>query len=304
MNRAANLLGITQPAVSKLLANFEAEAGIQLFDRSMRRLVVTARGMQLYKEIDRIFAGLRQVERSIDLIKREELERLVIGVMPALSGPSSSASYSVPRSIAQRSTFNHGAQLAVHCDWVATRQMDIGFVNDPFEHPGLRSEVILDEPLVCIMPKGHPLEANGSIEPKDLEGIPFVSFRSDTEIRQHVDAALKEHGVTTCTAVEATNSQTVCELVAGGLGISLVHPLLAHAVRSSVTIRRFDPSIMLGFLLCCPRELPNTRLTEEFLQATRSAVAELSGEIRRAGSDGNIRSPAGSAGAREVLKHF
>ena len=76
--------------MSKLIAHLEEDTGLKLFDRVKGRLAPTARGMRLYEEIDRIFDGIRQVENAIDTIRREEEGQLLIGVMPALSGPSSS----------------------------------------------------------------------------------------------------------------------------------------------------------------------------------------------------------------------
>ena len=86
VSRAAETMHVSQPAMSKLIAHLEEDSGLQLFDRLKGRLAPTARGMRLYEEIDRIFAGVRQVENAIDTIRRDEQGRILIGVMPALSG--------------------------------------------------------------------------------------------------------------------------------------------------------------------------------------------------------------------------
>src|SRR5437868_1521109 len=86
VSRAAELLNVSQPAMSKLIAHLEFDTGLKLFDRVKGRLAPTAHAMRLYDEVGRIFAGVRQVENAVDAIRREEQGRLAVGVMPALSG--------------------------------------------------------------------------------------------------------------------------------------------------------------------------------------------------------------------------
>lgn len=86
VSQAGIVLGVSQPAVSKLLAHLEADTGLTLFDRVRGKLALTARGMRLYQEIERVFSGLRQVEQAVDSIRRDEQRTLTVGVLPALSG--------------------------------------------------------------------------------------------------------------------------------------------------------------------------------------------------------------------------
>ena len=86
VSRAALVLSISQPAMSKLIAHLEGDTGLRLFNRLKGRLAPTEQAMRLYDEIDRIFAGVHQVANAVDAIRREEQGRLAIGVMPALAG--------------------------------------------------------------------------------------------------------------------------------------------------------------------------------------------------------------------------
>ena len=71
--------------MSKLIAHLEFDSGLRLFDRVKGRLAPTEHGMRLYEEVGRIFAGVRQVENAVEAIRREEQDRLAIGVLPALA---------------------------------------------------------------------------------------------------------------------------------------------------------------------------------------------------------------------------
>src|ERR1700739_696845 len=85
VSRAAELLNISQPAMSKLIAHLEVDTGLKLFDRVKGRLVPSEHGLRLHEEIGGVFACVRQVENAVEAIRREEQGRLAIGVMPALA---------------------------------------------------------------------------------------------------------------------------------------------------------------------------------------------------------------------------
>jgi len=160
VSRAAELLNVSQPAMSKLIAHLEFDTGLKLFDRLKGRLAPTAQGMRLYDEVGRIFAGVRQVENAVEVIRREEQGRLSIGVMPALAG-----------SFIQRSTKSFlddhqnvfctvqslGSQWIM--EWLIERKLDIGLVEAGLENPYVVGEPLMKHPLVCIMAPDHPLAA-------------------------------------------------------------------------------------------------------------------------------------------------
>ncbi|NOW44951.1 DNA-binding transcriptional LysR family regulator [Novosphingobium sp. SG751A] len=76
VSRGAEVLNISQPAMSKLISHLEMGTGLKLFDRVKKRLAPTNHAMRLYQEVDRIFAGVRQVESAIDTLRREEQGRI------------------------------------------------------------------------------------------------------------------------------------------------------------------------------------------------------------------------------------
>jgi DNA-binding transcriptional LysR family regulator len=280
VSRAAEMLNVSQPAMSKLIAHLEEDTGLRLFDRLKGRLAPTPRGMRLYEEIDRIFAGVRQVENAIDMIRRDEQGRLLIGVMPALSG-----------SFIQQATSRFLAhQPDVFCtiqsrssQWITeslvTRKLDVGLVVAPIDNPFIVAEPMLGQPVVCILPLGHPLTAKTVIVPADLIGVPFVSFDPESHTSHRVANVVRAHDVDLDTVMVVNVSPTLCEFVAAGVGVSLVHPLIIGGMRDKLAIRRFEPAIQLDFQLCYVRDSRNARLVESYLAVTRETAAAISRTI-------------------------
>jgi DNA-binding transcriptional LysR family regulator len=277
VSSAAEMLHVSQPAMSKLIAHFETDTGLKLFDREKGRLAPTEHGMRLYEEIDRIFAGVRQVENAAEAIRREERGQLAVGVMPALSG-----------TFIQRATmgflenradvFCSVQSLSSHriADWLATRKLDVGLASARIDNPYISMEPLMEHPLVCIMPLGHPLAAKSRIEPQDLDRVPFVTFNPDSNAGQCVSTVFERYRVKPRIVLAANISPTLCELVAAGLGVSLVHPLMVSGLEQRLVIRRFEPAVLFGFRLCSSRDNRNARLVQAFVQQVRITAEQVS----------------------------
>jgi DNA-binding transcriptional LysR family regulator len=277
ISSAAQMVHISQPAMSKLIAHFEEDTGLKLFDRLKGRLAPTECAMRFYREIDRIFAGVRQIENAAEAIRREERGRLVVGVMPALSG-----------SFIQRATTDFlKDRRNVFCsvqslsslwivDRLVARKLDIGLVTARIDNPYVIFEPLMEHPLVCIMPLDHPLAAKSQIEPQDLDQIPFVNFNPDSYAGHRVEEMFEAQGVKAQIVLIANVAPTLCEFVAAGLGVSLVHPLEVIGLEHRLVVRRFEPNILANFQLCRSVDSRNAQLVEAFAQELRATAAQIS----------------------------
>jgi DNA-binding transcriptional LysR family regulator len=280
VSRAASILNISQPAVSKLIAHLEDDTGLKLFDRLKGRLAPTKMAMRLYEEVDRIFSGIRQVESAVEAIRREEQGQLNIGVMPALSGAFiqevTSAFLRVHPSVYCSIHVRSSEWIA---DWLVTRKLDVGLLSARMENPYFITEPLVEHPLVAIMPLDHRLTQETVIGPHHLDNEPFISFSPESYTAQSLGVMFHAHKIRANTVLVASISPTLCEFVAAGLGISLVHPLHISGMQGRLAVRRFEPSVPLAFHLCRVRESRNSRLVEAFVEETREIAGRISGEL-------------------------
>ena len=284
VSSAAAALNVSQPAMSKSLAQLEADADLRLFDRVKGRLAPTEQGMRLYAEIDRIFSGVQQVENAIDALHRQAQGRLLIGVMPALSGAF------VQRVVTAFLHAHPGTYCSVEArssEWVMEslvgHRLDVGFLSSGMQNPYVESELLMEHAVVCIMPPGHPLAARRVVVPTDLAGFPFVSFDPETATGQRIVAMLAAHGVNPNVALVANVARTVCEFVAAGTGLSLVHPLMVHpsmvSASDRIVVRPFEPETTLGFLLSHGPASRNARLVADFTKVARATADAMLQEV-------------------------
>src|SRR5579862_5031537 len=82
---AGRLLGRSQPAITRLIQELEAEVGYPLFTRNGPRVTPTEQGILLYEEVEHVLAGLHQIEKRADEIARGESRPLRIAATSALA---------------------------------------------------------------------------------------------------------------------------------------------------------------------------------------------------------------------------
>ncbi len=263
--------------MSKLITHFEADTGLRLFDRLKGRLAPTEYGMRLYQEIDRIFAGVRQVENAAEAIRREEQGQLRVGVMPALSG---SFIQSATTSFLKGRSNMFCSVESLNSQWIVERliagKLDIGLVDSRVDNPYLTLEPLMEHPLVCIMPLDHPLAAKSRIVAQDLDQIPFVSFQPDIDIGHLVEGMFEAHKVKAQIVLVANVAPTLCQFVAAGLGVSLVHPLVLGGLKDRLAVRRFEPEMHFHFQLCRRADSRIPQFVEAFAQEVRTTAAQIS----------------------------
>lgn len=280
VSRAALLLNISQPAISKSIAHLEYDTGLRLFDRVKGRLAPTEQAMRLYEEVGRIFAGVQQVENAVEAIRREEQGRLSVGVMPALSGPFVQR---VTTTFLQERKSVYCYVETLNSQWVVdrliARKLDVGLVAATIENPYVTREPLMRHPVVCIMPPGHPLAEKTVIEPQDLDEVPFVEIDKDIDLGNIVAAMFETYRIRPKIVIGSNVAQTICEFVAAGHGVSLVHPLSLTGFEHRIIARRFEPELHYAFQLCRSADSKNLQLIDAFAHSAEMTAAKISEAI-------------------------
>ncbi|ACD20847.1 LysR substrate-binding domain-containing protein [Paraburkholderia phytofirmans] len=280
VSAAADALFVSQPAVSKLLANLEDDCDLKLFERVRGKLAPTRHGMRLYAEIDRVFSGLRQVEHAIASIHRDDQKQLTVGVLQALSGSF------INRVVKSFLRIHPDVMITIHtrdspflAEWLSTQQIDVGLISSIVDNPYIERDTLIEHPLICVLPPGHHLCSKPVIDISDLNEEDFITFPESTLTRQRVDALFEQNAVRPRIVMQASTAPTICEAVAAGIGVSLVHPLFTDGVKERLVLRRFTPSTPFSFQLCRNRSSNNVQLVDDFLREAKRVSDETSKEL-------------------------
>jgi LysR family pca operon transcriptional activator len=198
VQKAAESLSITQPAVSKTVAELEAILGVKLFERGRHGAVPTREGQLFMPHASACVSALRQ---GVDLLARAEgvaSATLEIGILPTVASaliPSVLKRFAVewPRVIVRLATGSN-AELLERLK-AGSIEFAIGRLADPERMIGLSFEQLFSEPLIAVVRAGHPLESSAGLPVALLEGFTVVVPPFGTLIRQSADSLLAAWGV-------------------------------------------------------------------------------------------------------------
>lgn len=275
---AAEILYVSQPAISRLLADFEETIGVKMFERQRRRLSPTPEARFFYEEVERAFVSLEKLSRAAEELREFHLGTLRIASMPAVSveflpaltDQFCQAHPGVSVTLQVRST----QQVA---DLVASQHFDLGVISGiELNDPAIEARVLADSRLVCVLPPGHRLADRDVVRPRDLEGEIFVSLGSEQSIRHKIDSVFEREGVSRQLMIETQLHYAACAFVLAGSGVSLVDPITAwHYRRLGLVVARFEPRVPYRYSMIFPKQRGQSGLTRSFLELLDTALVEL-----------------------------
>ncbi|OCK53589.1 LysR substrate-binding domain-containing protein [Bradyrhizobium sp. LMTR 3] len=278
---AAALMAVTQPAVSRLLRDFQALLKMKLFEKRGTGLVPTAAATALYMEVERSFVGLERITAAAEEIRSRRTGTLRIAALPALSNgylPRLAGRFLRERPNLNLSFFGVISPIVV--DWVLNNQCDIGFAEVPIAHVGLSIVRLPAPPRVAVLPEGHRLAAKAMLEPRDFEGETFVSLTTGSTGRHLIDQAFNRDDVRRVLRVETSLSEIMCGLVSSGVGVAICDPFTAREFESrGVIARRFTPRIDFEFAAVFPPQRSPSPVALDLVEAMRQALDDIDGPM-------------------------
>ncbi|WP_144157290.1 LysR substrate-binding domain-containing protein [Paraburkholderia sp. BCC1885] len=228
--RAAQRLNMAQPPLSQQIRVLEEELGARLFDRSNRRVELTAAGKALLPEARALLEQAGRTEEVARRAQRGELGELRVG----FTG-STAFSVVIPQLIYEYRRRLPGVHLRL--EELTTRQqltamleqrMEVAFVRGatrPELPPALQATRLFEDALVAALPAQHPLAVQGgALSVAAFKDEAFVMYprESGTGVYDQIIALCQQAGFVPRVAQEARESPTIVGLVAAGLGVALV----------------------------------------------------------------------------------
>ena len=269
MTRAAELLNISQPAISSTIANLEHETGLKLFVRKGGRLQPTPEARLFFVEAERALEAVEKTSRIAKEIRTGKRGHLALAAYASISISL------LPRLMAAFATERPGLELKIITrssqsvrELMTTQQFDLAIAELPLDYPTSSMEVISYE-CQCMVPPGHPLAELERITPKDLDGVPFVSLFKGDPIYQQLAMAFSAYGSSWNVVAETEFFSTACELVSAGMGVGIVDPVVSLPFTKNLILRPFAPAIKYEIAILLPTQEEPSQLAREFAQYLR-----------------------------------
>jgi DNA-binding transcriptional LysR family regulator len=226
ITRAARALRISQPAVSKQLAELEVSLGTSLVDRLPRGIRLTAAGELLSDHVRRIFQEERAAELAIAEFLGLRQGQLSVGASTTIG------SYLVPRVFGDFRVLHPKVALELSISNTRTiqnrvleAQLDVGLTEGFASSDALEIEVLSHDEMVLIVAPEDPLAKRSSISVQQLPELPFIVRERGSGTRDVIEASLYEHGVVRQPVMTLGSTEAVKNAVARGLGVAIVSRL-------------------------------------------------------------------------------
>ena len=282
ITRAAETLGMHQPPLSQQIRALETELGTSLFNRHPKGVELTSAGRMLQREAKLLldeFAGMQ--ERVVDFVQGRRGRISVAFTTSAAAHAFTPACLRLCRSrhpdIQVDVSEKNAAEIT---DAVLALRLDCGFLRMPVARPaGLVFVQMLTEESVLAIPIDHRLAVDESIPVtlKELEGERLILVRRPGApgLYANLLAACARAKVNVELAVEVERMMTSLNLVAAGVGLSLVPASMRGAHAKAVKYRRFkDASRLESPLTIVYREADRDGPTATFLELVRGLAAK------------------------------
>jgi len=236
--RAAEELFLTQPTVSMQVKQLAKAVGLPLFEQVGKRLYLTTAGKELFGTCKGLFDQLTEFESTIANLKGLKQGTLRLSVI-------TTAKYIIPRLLGLFSQRYPGIDISLKVtnherisDRMLNNQDDIYVMSQLPSDLDLNVHPFLENPLVVLAPRSHPLVKEKNIPLKRLVDELFIMREPGSGTRQAVQQLFDEHGITVKVKLDLGSNEAIKQAIAGGLGISVLsrHTLTSESMNSEIAV--------------------------------------------------------------------
>ena len=236
---AAEQMGYTQPAVSRMIADLEAQWKVELLRRNRSGLEPSAACMQLLPILRSLQADCDALDFAVSEIHGAHTGLVRVGVFTSVADmwiPNLLKSFRQQYPKIEFELINMESYVEIESN-IRHGKVDCGFVRLPTVHD-LQVHFLMRDELVAVLPPEHPL-AEAPVFPVEQQAdAPFIRLREkeDLEVSNFLDRIPRAPDF----CYEVSSDHTALSMVEQGLGITITHSLIAKNPRYRVVCKRFD----------------------------------------------------------------
>ncbi|MEU1350127.1 hydrogen peroxide-inducible genes activator [Streptomyces sp. NPDC005775] len=287
---AAAAIGMSQPALSGAVSALEEALGVQLIERTTRKVLLSPAGERLAVRARVVLHAVGELMEEVEAVRAPFTGVLRLGVIPTV------APYLLPTVLRLVHDRYPDLDLQVHeeqtsslLEGLAAGRLDLLLLAVPLGVPGVTELPLFDEDFVLVMERDHWLGGRQDIPREALRELPLLLLDEGHCLRDQALDICREAGRTEGAPVTTTAAglSTLVQLVAGGLGVTLL-PRTAVTVETArndaLTTAYFaDPAPARRVALGMRTGAARHEEFEEFAAALRGAMAALPVRVATAG---------------------
>lgn len=236
--RAAAELHVVQPTISAQIKQLSAAVGMPLFEQIGKKIFLTPAGQELHATCGELFDCWSRFEMKVADIKGVKTGTLRVAIV-------TTAKYFIPRLLGPFCRLYPGVDVALEVvnrdqaiERLAANRDDLYIMGVPPDHLPAERHPFLENPLVVIAPRDHPLAGHRHIELARLAKEPFIARESGSGTRIAAEKFLASHRIRPRNRMQLGNNEAVKWTVAAGLGIAVIsrHALMLEPMHDQLAV--------------------------------------------------------------------
>ncbi|MCI2254916.1 LysR family transcriptional regulator [Domibacillus sp. PGB-M46] len=275
-SKAADHLFITQPTISKMIKNLEAELGVELFDRSRKKLVLTDAGKILLEQAKLVNKAFGNLETELDNLLELKTGHIRIGLPPIFDAHFFLKVVGLFHEKYPGITFQLKEEGSKSIeDAVEQNELDVGVIVLPTQDELFHHFAFMEEDLMLILPTSHPLAGCAEIDLASLSSESFILFNKDFALNDRIISSCNDAGFQPRVISESSQWSFIEEMVASKLGISLLPESICRHLSDHVcTVRVVNPSINWNLAIIWRKNQYLSYAAKEWLSFTKKELSK------------------------------
>jgi LysR family transcriptional regulator, nitrogen assimilation regulatory protein len=283
-SKAARVLDIAQPALSRQVRLLETDLRETLLLRNGRGVALTPAGRRLFEHGVQILQQVAQARVELGVERDAPVGQVTIGLPPSIGRRLTQPLIEGFRTQMPKARVTIVDGLSAHiAEWIASGRADLGLLYNPEPTPALEIVPLLREPLCLVQPRaraGKGRAAAASVALRELAGVPLIVPERHQSLRRQLETQATLAGVPLAIACEVSSIPSIIDLVCARMGAAVLH---ASAVAASgrgreLAVRRIvEPELPSVLCLAQSATKPPTPVVRQAHRMLALLVAALPG---------------------------
>ena len=276
VTRAAEVLNVSQPSVSKVLAHAEQQLGYPLFDRVRGKLIPTPEADRLFSHVTSVYDSVDRLRHVAENLRTADSGKIRIAATPAFGIdllPGAMASFRKEHGdvVFHVETLHHDEI----CDALLESRLDLGLAFDPVDVPGVAEDVLAQGRFVVLTPADVDFGGNRGIGIDDLADLPFIKLDSKGPLGRLLSTHIESSGVDLNTVAYSETYHVAKALVSHDMGVTITDEITAHAEgHNNLRLWPFEPTLSFRISVLRYDSTPLSRVAQVFTEHLRGYVRE------------------------------
>jgi len=279
-SKAALILNIAQPALSRQVRLLETDLHVTLLTRNGRGVVLTESGQRLFDHSVGILQLVARVTEEIEAARDVPAGRIVIGLPPSMGRRLTLPLVDTFRRALPKARLAIVEGLSTHLtEWIATGRVDLGLVLNPEPNPAIEVTPVFEEPLGLVGPARGKRKNAAPISLAELINYPLIIPERSHALRKLLETQAALSALKLNVVLEVSSVQSILDLVAAGHGYAVLSQaaLAASGRPEAFSLRPLmKPALTSTFFLAVSAHKPVTPLGRQAFRLLQELVVSTS----------------------------